>query len=227
MKILLTILLNTALISVLGMFYWMYKSKNGTLVLSKTSWHYKLKHWMWDIDFEDVKNACPYYWGLVFSILLLPLYLISLGISEGSLFIWNKLPKFKKLAFKLPIPQSKKEIYTKIYNNSKNWLKTIFTVLLVSILITWIIWLFWGIFKSNVNVFIILLSFFTYVGVALLQTSIKPEWDEYHNDYWLHLFKGLFGLVTFPFVMIYKLLAYLFSKLTNTYNDICPSIEWK
>jgi hypothetical protein len=186
MKILLTILLSAALLSVLGMFYWMYKSKNGTLVLSKKSWHFKLKHWMWDIYYKDVKNACPYYWGLVFSILVLPLYLIAVSIYKLYLFIWDKLPKFKvkKLNIKSPIhiPQSKKEAYTIIYKKSKNWLKFIFGLSLI--LIGWlgIIYAFWNIFIISYVTFIILLSFFTYIGLIILQTNLKPEWDKYLSD---------------------------------------------
>ena len=231
MKILLTILLSAALLSVLGMFYWMYKSKNGTLVLSKTSWHYKLKHWMWDISIRDAKNACPYYWGLVFSILLLPLYCLIKYTVKVIQFIWNKLPKFKvkKLNIKSPIhiPQSKKEVYSKIYSNSKYWLKFIFGISLILILCSMLIYMFWNIFILNWKVFIILLSFFTYIGLAILQAIIKPEWDEYHNDHWVNLFKGLIGLILFPFVVIYNIFEYLFKKITKVYTNICPPIEWK
>ena len=97
MKITLLILLIVLpLLSVLGMFYWMYKSKNGELKLSENDWHVRLLSYMWDFETWEAKNACPYYWGLVFSILILPIYLLV----RGGIYLYSYLAyKFPKISF--------------------------------------------------------------------------------------------------------------------------------
>ena len=75
MKIALIILGIIAIGAFLGMFYWMWKARHGELELKKNAWHVKLLHYMWEFEINGRENACPYYWGLVVSILFLPVYL--------------------------------------------------------------------------------------------------------------------------------------------------------
>ena len=82
MKITTILALLLLLTSFLGMFYWMYKSKNGELNLSTNSWHFKLLQYMWDTETYEVKNACPYYWGLVSSIIFAIIKLIFGKITK-------------------------------------------------------------------------------------------------------------------------------------------------
>ena len=78
MKLTIIILSTIVLIAFVGMFYWMYKARKGSLNLSKNAWHFKLINYMWEAEVSEIRNACPYYWSLVLSILIFIPYLISL-----------------------------------------------------------------------------------------------------------------------------------------------------
>ena len=217
--ILLITILTIALISVLGMFYWMYKARNGELNLSTNSWHYKLKHWMWDFETYEGKNACPYYWGLVFSMLILPLY----SIIRGLVYLYSKRPKIKLPTVNLPhIPETKKEVYNKIYKNSKKWL---FYILIFSLL-AFLIYIFYLLFKTNVFGFKFIISSIVISGLIAAQNTLIPEWDEYFIEPVINIGKGLVDLIKLPFLIIYNLLAIVFRKLFNIYTDMCPPIIW-
>lgn len=222
MKILLIILLLTAFISILGMFYWMWKAKSGTLVLSTNSWHFKLKKWMWDIETNEVKNACPYYWTLVLSLLILPIYTLLFLTYK----LFSKIPTLPKAKITI-IPPTKKEMYKKLYSKSKDYLKLFFSITLILIGLVAIIYSFRTLFILDLKVFLIVLGFLAYISAFIIQANVKPEWDKYHNDHWGNLFTALFGLISLPFIIIYNIISYIFTKITNVYTNICPQIKWK
>jgi len=233
MKILLIIILIIALLAVLGMFYWMYKSKSGELNLSTNSWHFKLKHWMWDFETYEGKNACPYYWGLVFSILILPLYVIIKYATEFSFYLNNKLPRFKKptvlskIQLSTIIPSTKKEMYSQIYKNSKKWLLNILFGSLIFIGFIGAVVSFYNLFildwKIAVLVIILLLVIFLQVIMLIIENKyfMKNYWN-----YVLMIVRGLFGIFKLPFIMIYDLIKIPFQYLFKIYEDACPPINW-
>jgi hypothetical protein len=238
MKIILITLLITSILSILGMFYWMYKSKSGELKLSSKSWHFKLLHWMWDIEFWEIKNACPYYWSIVVSLLLLPVYSVLRGLYIVGNWIFNKIPSINwsflnKLKFldKLPeinIPSSKKETYSLIYKKGKQYLINGFIGLLLLIALIGLIALYILPFlKFNLTAALLITGFMSYVLISYTLAIIKPEWDKYHIDHYKNFGLGLFGIVSIPFVVIYYILESIFSKLFKTIKDYCPPIVWK
>jgi hypothetical protein len=222
MKILLTILLSTAFISILGMFYWMWKARLGILVLSTNSWHFKLKKWMWDIETNEVKNACPYYWTLVLSLLILPVYILL----YLAYMLFEKLPKLPKANLTI-IPPTKKEMYKKLYFKSKEYLKLAFYITFTLTALIAIIYSFRTLFILDWRVFLIVLGALVYITFFLIQSIVKSEWDKYHNDHWVNLFIALAGLISFPFIVIFNIFSYVFTKITNVYTNVCPQIKWK
>ena len=231
------LLIPVLIIPILGMFYWMYKSKTGELNLSQKSWHFRLLHWMWDVEFYEIKNACPYYWSIWVSLIILLPYLLIRGVYIAISWIFNKLPSINwsflnKLKFvdKLPtinIPTSKREVYSNIYKKGKDYLKYFFIGVLNILLIGALILVYVIPFiKFNVKTALILTSFMTYVLTSYILTLIKPEWDEYHIDHYKNFGKSLFGIISIPFIVVYYILEYLFSKLFKTIKNYCPPIVW-
>lgn len=225
------------LIPILGMFYWMYKSKTGELNLSKKSWHFKLLHWMWDVEFYEIKNACPYYWSIWVSIIVLLPYLLFRAIFTIGNWIFNKIPSINwsflnKLKFidKLPtinIPTSKREVYSNIYKKGKTYLVNIFIGFLILLLITALILLYIIPFvKFELLTAFIITGFITYVLTSYTIATVKPEWDIYHIDHYKNFGLGLFGIVSIPFVVIYFILESIFSKVFKTIKNYCPPIVW-
>lgn len=68
----------------------MEQEKEKLVGLSKTSWHYKLVRFCWDIEPDKVfKNLCPYFWLSIASILVV----IPIGIYRGVISLakeWGK-----------------------------------------------------------------------------------------------------------------------------------------
>ena len=229
MKTTIIVLSIITLISLLGMFYWMYKAKTGELNLSSTSWHYKLKHWMWDFETYEGRNACPYYWGLVFSIIILPVYCISRLVFEIYEFINKKLPKPKvRLNIKLPtiIPPTKKEMYSKIYRNAKDWLSTTLAIVCVLLFLFSIFKCYYNLFLFNINYFLIALFLVLIFIFSVLQNAIKPEF----NKYWItplnNLYNSIFSLIKLPFIIIYNIIKWPVVKIFKIIEDNCPPIVW-
>lgn len=241
MKITIISTLLITFISILGMFYWMWKAKSGELLLNSNSWHIKLKTWMWDYQITGRENACPYYWGLVFSIIILPLYSLSKYFFKITDFIGDKIKYvFKKLFgnikkpklninihIPLPkLPETKREIYTEIYQNGKYWLIFGFIVLVFLFLTISIIAF---IIKSyNINSYFgtIVLSMILLAISVVLQHTFKEEWDEYYYDHFYNLFKSIVGLIQLPFIILYHIFAYPIKKIFKIYEDNCPPIKW-
>lgn len=223
-----------AFVAILGMFYWMYKARKGELNLSTKSWHYKLKHWMWDFETYEGKNACPYYWGLVFSILFLPIYLIVGGVGKIVLYFYNLLLKFQKSkiipSIKLPtiIPATKKEMYRKVYTNSETWLAN--GLLGIMFILGGI-----GLINMLINLFtinwvsgLILIGFCTIISVHIVCLATDNYF--FYKNYWKRVVKiseGFLGLFQLPFILIYSLLKIPFEFIFKVYVNHCPPIKWE
>lgn len=223
MKTLLILLSIMTILPVIGMFYWMYKSKNGSLKLNSKSWHFKLLNWMWETEIYGAQNACPYYWSIILSIYFLPFYLIIkylvIGIVEiidyfkGVDLSWLKLPEIKFLD---NIPTSKKEMYIEIYSRGKTILSIMLIVALIIIITYCLIKLF------NVN------RSGTLIGILILFgfTMILVNYDRVLNTV-LYIFKPIWGVLTYPFRIIGKYLTKGINKLLGIYTEHCPPIDWE
>lgn len=235
MKITIILTLLIASISILGMFYWMWKAKSGELILDTNSWHVKLKIRMWDYEITGRENACPYYWGLVFSIIILPLY----SLSKITDFIGDKIKYIFKRLFgnikkpnininiPLPkLPETKKEMYAKIYSNAKSWLFLGFIGILCTSALIFIIALIISSYGINNNLGTITLIITIISSLIFLQHNYKEEWDEYCYDHLVNLKDSLFGLISLPFIIIYHIFVYPIRKIFKIYEDNCPPIKW-
>lgn len=227
MKTTIIVLSVITLMSIFGMFYWMYKARKGELDLQSTSWHYKLKHWMWDFETYEGRNACPYYWGLVFSIIILPIYCISRLVFEIYEFINKKLPK-SKLNIKLPtiIPPTKKEMYSNIYRNAKDWLSITLVIIGMLFFLYTIFKCYYNLFLFNINYFFIALFIVLVFIFSVLQNAIKPEL----NKYWItplnNLYNSIFSLIKLPFIIVYNIIKWPVVKIFKIVEDNCPPIVW-
>lgn len=233
MKITTILALLLLLTPFLGMFYWMYKSKNEELNLSTNSWHFKLLQYMWDTETYEVKNACPYYWGLVSSIILLIPYLVIryMVIFPISKIPFNKIPKIKlpklhisekidKNIPKINIPESKKQWFKLLYTKGK----TIFTWVICGICGITVLY---GLFKiAPFYTAISILSVLLFVIFTVLLHIFKDEWDKYHIEHYGNFFKGLVGILSIPFIIIFAIIKLIFGKITKVYYDNCPPINW-
>jgi len=225
MKTTIIVLLLAAAISIFGMFYWMYKARKGELDLSSKSWHYKLKHWMWDFETYEGRNACPYYWGLVFSILVLPIYCASFIIYKAYNLIKNLLPKPK---IKLPtiIPPTKKEMYSKVYRNSKNWLGNVLCGAIIILALLVLFTAFRDLFILNKIVFFSFLGgVFAFIGLIILRI-FRQDLDKYWFVPLTQLYNGIWGLIKLPFIIVYNIIKWPIVKIFKIVEDNCPPIVW-
>lgn len=223
MKILLLTVLSMAFVAILGMFYWMYKARKGELNLSTKSWHYKLKHWMRDFETYEGKNACPYYWGLVFSLVFLIPYIVIGYIVTMVVYLYDLLPSFRsvKSTIKLPtiIPTTKKEVYNQIYRKSKTWL----TNILITVAVLGLLSLITTGFVLNWKIMLGFIIFST--SVVLHENSTL--FYEYYSKHWISIFEGIWGLIQLPFILLYNLVKIPFEFIFKVYTDRCPPIKWE
>lgn len=228
MNLTLIIFLTTVFIAFVGMFYWMYKARKGTLNLSQNDWHLKLMNYMWEAEASDIRNACPYYWSLVLSIVILIPYLIIRYATVSYKYIKSLFPK-KEVKIKPPKIEVKKETskYSYIYSNSKQILEYIFIGILLLILLSILILSGFKLYTESLTIFIIIMSIAIYVTITLFLHTKKPELDIYHWNHYRNFFSGLYGILKIPVVLIIWIASIIFSKITNVYVDNCPAIVWE
>lgn len=242
MKIFIILLLSDICISFLGMLYWMYKSKEGELSLSSSSWHFKLLNWMWEAEIYNCNNACPYYWGIVLSIHILPIYLICKLIYIVYKWLDDKLPSFKGFNVKLPkvplpefnIPETKKQWWKLVYTKGKNILISCLTILFVGLGTIAIISLFiYPYLKFNLTFAIISSIIGIWAISSMIVHIVNKDLDKYHINHYTDVITGIVGLfktITIPLVLLWKLVEFVFSKLFkqiySVYKSNCPPISW-
>jgi hypothetical protein len=225
MKLTIIILSTIVLIAFVGMFYWMYKARKGSLNLNKNAWHFKLMNYMWEAETSDIRNACPYYWSLVFSVLILIPYLIIRYFYMFHKYIYSLFPKKKEKEVKIKPPKIKLEKtfskYSYIYSRSKQILERII-IIIFCIHVLYAISLYEISFRM-----LIIMSITIYAVITLFLHNKKPELDIYHWNHYRNFFSGLWGILKIPFIIIGWILSSIFSKITNVYVDNCPAIIWK
>ena len=114
----LILILSLISIPFLGMFYFMTQVKNGSIILSEKSWHFKMLHYMWDVDSRDLWNMCPYYWSVVLSVLFfIPYHIIKYYVK-----IINISGKFISALFQKKKVIQKENNY-KEAKSKKEWIK--------------------------------------------------------------------------------------------------------
>lgn len=236
MKLLFIIPLVIAFLSIIGMFYWMYKSRNGELNLSKNPWHLKLLYYMWDVELYQLKNACPYYCSIVLSLILLTPYLVirylivapCKWVGNWKIFNYSvNRPKIKFLDKLFTIPDSKKQWFSLIYKYGKTILLWAFGIVLGIIAIGSIIAIFvfpW--LKLTFTLALIVTGVILFVLTTILIHLLLPTWDEYHITHYQNFCSGFIGILSIPFVVTYKLLSFLFKPLFQVISDSCPPISW-
>lgn len=80
------------------MFVVKYKKKK-MYKLNKNSLTSRFYSWVWEEDVTEFKNMCPYFWGYVLTILLLPIILFV----KGLMCLYDRL--FSKIPVKSPIKE--------------------------------------------------------------------------------------------------------------------------
>lgn len=222
----------------LGMLYFMKKVKDGEIALSEKSWHFKLLKYMWDADIRSLTNMCPYYWSVVCSVIILIPYLFLRYSGKfadwcENLIKWDKLvnriilpvkkSKPKKESKPLfTIPQSKKDIFSLIWRKG-SYIFDIF--LIVAIFLSAAILLASLVYRSfsfNFMFGIYLLAAMIY-ALSILVSYNYPKYKEIMLEPWVKFFKGIGGIVSQPFKLIWQLLL----KLFNVYENLCPAINWE
>lgn len=232
MKTALLILAIVATLNILGMLFFMYKARKGTLVLSKTSWHIKLLVWMWDVDLDAVKNGCPYYWSLALSLDILPVYLLIRGIIVGGNFLdkkFKKLPKLPKihLPINLQIPETKREAYTVVYRKGKDITKTLFAVILAVIAVVFIVLFLYKFFvTAGIIGVVVLASVVGFLSATLYAHAKHPELDHYHIDHYVGLGKSMWGIFSLPFIIAGYITNIPLKKFISWYDKSCPPVEF-
>lgn len=233
----LIILSTIALGAILGMFYWMGTIEEGECPVSSRAWHWKLIKWMWEADEHEVKNACPYYWSIWISVLVLPLYLfirwILFPFGKGIYFIWKKIRPKRNLRtrWKMPevaIPNGVKGVYTVVYKKSESILKAVFTILVVfSVLYIIIAGLLQAYSLFGLTVVAVMIGSGTFVIVTFYVWLVYPEYNRYHIDIYEKFFTAVMNLIWLPFKGVFAVIAWLAKKLFGIIKDQCPPIRWE
>lgn len=228
MKLTIIILSTIVLIAFVGMFYWMYKARKGSLNLSKNAWHFKLINYMWEAEVSEIRNACPYYWSLVLSILIFIPYLIPRYLYVFQKYICSLFPekKEKEVKVKSEIKKTTSK-YSFIYSKSKQILEQIMIIILCISVLYIIIFNMSSLYETSFRTFIICILIILYLAITLYLHTTKPELDTYHWNQYKNFFSGLWGILKIPFIVVGWILSSIFSKITNVYIDNCPAIIWK
>lgn len=239
-----------ALASIAGMFYWMHKARNGTLNLEATAWHRRLMTFMWEVKTSDLKNACPYYWSIVCSLLILIPYLFIryclympykhwpswLTFSWPESKVKHKPYKFKKC--KKPrfvtefniwdyLPTTLRGVYQLLYRKGKTILGVLFTILWIGLVaLGAVVFLIYPFVKLSFVWALVFEGTVLYALITLLVCMVKPDWNQYHWDHWKNLGLSLYGIVMIPFRVMWGLVSTLFSFLFDVISDNCPPINW-
>jgi len=77
-------------------------------------------------------------------------------------------------------------------------------------------------FSFNFMFGIYVLSTMVYI-LSILISCNYHKYKEIMYEPWVNFFKGLFGIVSQPFKLIWQLLL----KLFNVYENLCPAINWE
>lgn len=225
------IFLSIVFMAFVGMFYWMYKARKGTLNLSKNVWHFKLMNYMWEAETSDIRNACPYYWSLVLSILILVPYLIIRYLYVFYKYICSLFPEREKKEVKIKSPKIEvKETpskYSYIYSRSKEILEYIMVEVWCAVGLLMLISAASNLYIQSVTAFVILLSVVVYSTTTVYLHITKPELDMFHWNHYRDFFSGLYGIIKIPFIVAGWILSSIFSKITDVYTDNCPGIVWE
>jgi hypothetical protein len=221
-----------------GLVYWMYKSRKGTLNLSEKNWHYKLLHWMWTVDKSSLKNACPYYWTLVCSLLFLPIYLLigAIGKPIDALvnLIKKSLPEKKYKEPKLPKPS----ILDKTPDTKYEWFRLFYTK--GKVICEYLIWGILALIGISVIASLYIMPFvrgYSHLGIVMIiLTAIVlgsaylvdsyPEHNKYHYDVYKNFLSGVKGLLLMIPILILELFKFIGRKINVTYQNHCPAIKW-
>jgi hypothetical protein len=219
--------------------FWMKKVKNGTLTLSKNKWHYKLIHWMYDTNPQDLKNGCPYYWLLVLSIyILIPYSIIRFFIVKiNNLFeLYNdykdKKDEAKKQKRAENIEKVKKEIFKTFYNKNSLIFEYLgkFILICVILSITYILFIHPFVIGNPIIVVLILGCIFSMVGIIFILNVFEKNINKFFDIVFniiAYIFKIIWKIIIFLPKMLFKRIAYLFKKyIAPKYEEACPEIEW-
>ena len=217
------------ILSLLGMFYWMYKAKKGELDLRKSSWHMRYMNYLWDVEPYDAKNSCPYYWSLVSSLLLTPIYFLVKYLYLSCEYVYEKflskvninIPEFVKL----PVI-TKESIFKKLYKKSQIYLKLGALSILIIVGLIALFELLKNIFIVDLLAFKIVISTILILALCIIQIIKKPEWDKYFLDPVIDFFKSLLNLILIPFKILGAIFSYLGEVIFKVYKNNCPPINW-
>lgn len=232
------LLLSLIAIPFLGMLYFMKQVKDGEITLSEKSWHFKLLKYMWDVDIRSLTNMCPYYWSVVCSVIILAPYLIIRYFMKAIEWIHNLEVLKKATSFKIKkpliiaskkeskplftIPQSKKDVFSLIWMKGSYIFEIIIIIISSLSGIAFFVSLIYRSFSFDFMFGIYILSAMIY-ALSILVSYNYPKYKEIMFEPWVKFFKGLFGIISQPFKLIWQLLL----KLFNVYENLCPAINWE
>jgi hypothetical protein len=249
------ILLFLLILPFIGMFYFMTIVKNGEISFTTNSWHFKLLKWMWDVESKRLNNLCPYYWTVVLSIIILPVYCLfklfftigewydeKMDIISDKIGLKNRLNKIKipelHLLDKLQLHSrydninnslTKNNIFTIIWKYGKTIFIYLILLLFIS-LICFLVNLYYPSIKANT--FIIFYFVITLIFVFIFYFIT--------NNYFYRLnvivFEPIFELfecignllksLIGIFLILFKIIGLIFEKLKIKYEESCPFINW-
>ena len=96
-----------------------------TFKIKTNSWHVKLVKYMWDLDYYEFTHICPYFWLVVGSLLILPIYLPLRGIRAILIAIdkWMDEREEKEFQRQISKLKNKKEYNIFLNYSDKKWNK--------------------------------------------------------------------------------------------------------
>ena len=202
--------------------------KNG-ITLNQKSWYCKLLKKMWGTEASDFKNFCPFFWLLVGSIVLLPVYIILRPL----IFILSKLFGIKLAT----IPRKEKEAMVITVGKISSYIfqlaLTLFMSFLASIMLVIIVQAFIEkIFLGLVLGTIIKIILYTLGLLVIIGIVVYFFWS---NDLVKDSKKIPLTNKERMIVIPYKIISspvrlpynWLKKIIKEFYNRSCPLIHWK
>lgn len=250
------ILLFLLILAFIGMFYFMSIVKNGEISFTTNSWHFKLLKWMWNVESKKLNNLCPYYWTVVLSIIILPVYCFiflvakiydwcdeKIDIIVDKLGLKNRLNKIKMPEIHILDKLQLHSRYDNINNSlTKNnifiiiWKygKTIFIYLIVLFFLIGLICFLVNLYYASIkaNTFIIFYFVVSFIGLVIFYFITSSYFYRLNTIVFEPIFElfdcidSLLKSLIGIFLIPFKIIGLIFEKLKIKYDEVCPFINW-
>lgn len=202
--------------------------KNG-ITLNQKSWYCKLLKKMWGTEASDFKNFCPFFWLLVGSIVLLPVYIII----KPLIFILGKLfgiklvtiPRKEREALVITVGKISSYIFQLAFTLFISFMMSVMLVMVVQVFIEKI---FLGLaLGTTIKIILYTLGTLSIIGIIMYfiwSNELVKDSKKIPLTNKERIIVVPYKIISSPVRLPYNWLKKIIKEF---YNRSCPLIHWK